>query len=346
MLFSREESFSRAFGSAQELATIRRRRIHSSLREKTLPCWSLCGNRKRKFGSSGLSVLTCDREGEGHCWRMPHAGPPWHHIGPEGLRAGGPQLAAGHGRPVCQPWENGDKAEGQHLEAMCFAGSTPSKTCKVRLIRMIRKFSILAFFDQESQCPRHIHAALRFLSFCSACPCWRAPLAPPKSSAPPLTFPATSQVTVAFAETEIPGQCRVFSHLLVSIPSTLSEKEIKNWVEQFGMKNGADYILIGMARESSEGVGRYLFQGIRSAIALFIQGPGGRDGVSAFVTGTAGALLSILVLTGSSVTILPLIMKSPPRWCFSAVNLGRADSSIRQNLQIFTNRWGRRSNSL
>ena len=56
---------------------------------------------------------------------MPHEGPPWNRIRPEGLRTGGPQLTAGHGRPVCQPWWNGDKAEGQHPEAMCFAGSTP-----------------------------------------------------------------------------------------------------------------------------------------------------------------------------------------------------------------------------
>ncbi len=76
----------------------------------------------------------------------------------------------------------------------------------------------------------------------------------PGINSPPLTFPATSQVDVSFDETKIPGQCRVFSHLLVSIPPTMIEKEIKNRVEQFGMKNGADYILIGMARESSEGV--------------------------------------------------------------------------------------------
>ena len=56
---------------------------------------------------------------------MHRVGPPWHHIRPEGLRTGGPQLTAGHGRPVCQPWWNGDKAEGQHPEAMCFAGSPP-----------------------------------------------------------------------------------------------------------------------------------------------------------------------------------------------------------------------------
>ena len=82
----------------------------------------------------------------------------------------------------------------------------------------------------------------------------------PGVSAPPLTFPATSQVNVSFDETKIPDQCRVFSHLLVSIPSSMGEKEIKNRVEQFGMKNGADYILIGMARESSEGVDTISFR--------------------------------------------------------------------------------------
>ena len=71
---------------------------------------------------------------------MPHAGPPWHHIRPEGLRTGSPQLTAGHGRPVCQPWWSGDKAEGQHPEAMCFAGSTPQnlQSTLIRIIRIAR----------------------------------------------------------------------------------------------------------------------------------------------------------------------------------------------------------------
>ena len=68
---------------------------------------------------------------------MPRAGPPWHHIRPEGVRTGGPQLTAGHGRPVCQPWWYGDKAERQHPEAMCFAGSTTSKSAEYASIRMI-----------------------------------------------------------------------------------------------------------------------------------------------------------------------------------------------------------------
>ncbi len=68
------------------------------------------------------------------------------------------------------------------------------------------------------------------------------------------TFPATSQVNITFNEQEIPGQCRVFSHLLVSIPPTMSESAIKNRVEQFAMESGADYILVGMTRESDEEV--------------------------------------------------------------------------------------------
>ena len=40
----------------------------------------------------------------------------------------------------------------------------------------------------------------------------------------------------------------------------MNEREIKSKVEQFGMKNGADYILIGMVRESSEGVDDIFFR--------------------------------------------------------------------------------------
>ncbi len=74
------------------------------------------------------------------------------------------------------------------------------------------------------------------------------------------TYPATSQVNITFNETEIPGQCRVFSHLLVTIPPSMHESKIKERVEQFGMKNGADYILVGMARESDEEVEEIYFR--------------------------------------------------------------------------------------
>lgn len=44
---------------------------------------------------------------------------------PAGLRAGRPQLTAGHGGPVFQPWRDGDQAEEQRLEVMPFAGFLP-----------------------------------------------------------------------------------------------------------------------------------------------------------------------------------------------------------------------------
>ena len=74
------------------------------------------------------------------------------------------------------------------------------------------------------------------------------------------TYPATSQVIITFIETEIPGQCRVFSHLLVSIPPSTPESEIKEKIEQFAMENGADYILVGMARESDEDIEALYFR--------------------------------------------------------------------------------------
>ena len=66
------------------------------------------------------------------------------------------------------------------------------------------------------------------------------------------TFPPTSEVTLSFEERRVPGHCVVFSHLLVSIPSGLLETEIRSQVERFAMENGADYLLVGMARESDE----------------------------------------------------------------------------------------------
>ena len=86
---------------------------------------SLMPTEHTRMSLSGLSLLACKQRGEGHCWRMHREGPPGHRIRPEGLRIGSPQLTAGHGRPVCQPWWNGEKAEGQHLEAMPFTGSIP-----------------------------------------------------------------------------------------------------------------------------------------------------------------------------------------------------------------------------
>ncbi|BDD86190.1 hypothetical protein DPPLL_05550 [Desulfofustis limnaeus] len=58
------------------------------------------------------------------------------------MRTGRPQLTAGHGGPVCQPWRGGDGDEEQRLEAMPFAGFFAGNSKKVRSIRMNLKFGI------------------------------------------------------------------------------------------------------------------------------------------------------------------------------------------------------------
>ncbi len=75
-----------------------------------------------KRGSSGLSVLIYNTGGKVYRWRAHRGGPKGHHIRPEGLRTGRPQLTAGYGRPVYQPWWTGDEAGEQRPEAMNFAG--------------------------------------------------------------------------------------------------------------------------------------------------------------------------------------------------------------------------------
>lgn len=63
-------------------------------------------------------------------------------------------------------------------------------------------------------------------------------------------LPATSSVEITFDEKQIAEQCRVFAHLIIAIPADLSEIEIKEQVEGYAMKNGADYVLVGFVREN------------------------------------------------------------------------------------------------
>ena len=74
------------------------------------------------------------------------------------------------------------------------------------------------------------------------------------------TFPATTDVQITFDERTIPENCLVFSHLLVSIPAGMIETDIRQRVERFAQTNGADYLLVGMARESDIGVNDILFR--------------------------------------------------------------------------------------
>ena len=74
------------------------------------------------------------------------------------------------------------------------------------------------------------------------------------------TFPATTEVKITFDERTLPENCLVFSHLLVSIPAGMIETDIRQRVERFAQTNGADHLLVGMARESDTGADDILFR--------------------------------------------------------------------------------------
>lgn len=64
-------------------------------------------------------------------------------------------------------------------------------------------------------------------------------------------LPAVSHTEITFDEKQIPEQCNVFAHLIISVPAGLSEADVKADVSQYAMDNGADYVLVGMTRESA-----------------------------------------------------------------------------------------------
>jgi len=73
-------------------------------------------------------------------------------------------------------------------------------------------------------------------------------------------MPATSSVEIILDEKAIPDSCDVFAQLIISVPASISAEELKQRIEQYGMRNGADYILIGMIRESSEDPENVIFR--------------------------------------------------------------------------------------
>ncbi len=77
---------------------------------------------RQKKDSSDLCVLLYNWGGGSHRCRAPRGGPQGNHTRPGGVRTGRPQLTAGQGRPVCQPWLTGDKAAEQRPEAMTSTG--------------------------------------------------------------------------------------------------------------------------------------------------------------------------------------------------------------------------------
>ncbi len=79
-------------------------------------------------------------------------------------------------------------------------------------------------------------------------------LLPSCSSRHPAELPhamkASDHVEVTFIERNVPDHCDVFAHLIVTIPANLSAETIRDDIEQLATTHGADYLLLGLARQS------------------------------------------------------------------------------------------------
>lgn len=70
-----------------------------------------------------------------------------------------------------------------------------------------------------------------------------------------IQFPATEKVVPTFQDHQVPVSCRVFAHLLVSIPAGYTGKSLAQTVETEAMRRGADMLLIGGTRQAEDDTG-------------------------------------------------------------------------------------------
>lgn len=70
-----------------------------------------------------------------------------------------------------------------------------------------------------------------------------------------IKFPATDKVVPTFQDKQVPVSCRVFAHLLVSVPEGYTGKSLAQTVEAEAMQRGADMLLIGGARQTENDAG-------------------------------------------------------------------------------------------
>ena len=76
------------------------------------------------------------------------------------------------------------------------------------------------------------------------------------------TYPPTDKVEYAFLASQVPSSCRVFAHLLVTLPANSTGKTIKESLSDEARMRGADMILIGQSRQMKEEQGlNFLYYG-------------------------------------------------------------------------------------
>jgi len=65
-------------------------------------------------------------------------------------------------------------------------------------------------------------------------------------------YAPTTTVSHEFRANQVSDSCRVFAHLLTTIPAQLSGREISNILTTEAKKHGADVILVGNARKTED----------------------------------------------------------------------------------------------
>lgn len=67
----------------------------------------------------------------------------------------------------------------------------------------------------------------------------------------PHVLPAIDRARITFLEKNLPEDCEVFAHLIISIPAALPADQIRQSIEQFAAGSGGDLVLFGLTRQST-----------------------------------------------------------------------------------------------
>ncbi len=81
-----------------------------------------------------------------------------------------------------------------------------------------------------------------------------------QSQLPATVMPATNSVQITLDEKSIPDACDVFAQLIITVPADITASALKRSIELYAMNNGADFVLIGMTRESNDEPEQVIFQ--------------------------------------------------------------------------------------
>lgn len=108
------------------------------------------------------------------------------------------------------------------------------------------------------------------------------------TSVPHLHYPESEQLQTVFVEQNVPGQCRVFAHQIVTTPADTTFGTIRDHIETMAMQSGADILYIGLARENFNDIPdtfQYTNYGPTSAYDFHRQWSGWRYGFSKWTSG-------------------------------------------------------------